>query len=143
MQSGDTRIWRLRVGGADAAAEALRLTALAGDAPVIAEPAGPDYRARLGAAACSVSLLGYNTATDILTAGVPAVVLPMQEGGEKEQKIRAAAFARLPGISMLETPDPVALGRAVREAIGSYGPPPGLVDLNGAKTAARIILETG
>lgn len=142
MQSGDTRIWRLRVGGADAAAEALRLTALAGDAPVIAEPAAADYRSRLGVAACSVSLLGYNTATDILTAGVPSVVLPMQEGGEKEQKIRAAAFARLPGISLLETLDPVALGRAVQSATGSAGPPPGLVDLAGAETAARLLLET-
>ena len=141
MQSGDTRIWRLRVGGADASAEALRLTAIAGDAPVIAEPAAPDYRSRLGAAACSVSLLGYNTATDILTAGVPAVVLPMQEGGEREQKIRAAAFARLPGVSLLEAPDPVALLRAVQAATGSAGPPPGLVNLKGAETAARILLE--
>ncbi|MEL6793619.1 MAG: glycosyltransferase, partial [Pseudomonadota bacterium] len=88
-QSGDTRIWRLRVGGADAAAEVLRLTALAGDAPAIVEPAAPDYRARLGAAACSVSLLGYNTATDLLTAGVPAVIAPMEDGGEQEQRIRA------------------------------------------------------
>ncbi|MEL7463590.1 MAG: glycosyltransferase [Pseudomonadota bacterium] len=139
-QTGDTRLWRLRVGGADAAAEALRLTALAGDAPVVAEPAAADYRARLGAAACSVSLLGYNTATDILTAGVPAVIAPMEEGGEKEQRIRAAAFARLPGIAWLEAMDPETLLSAVQRATALPGPPAGLVDLNGAETTARIVL---
>lgn len=140
-QTGETRLWRLRTGGADAAAEALRLTALAGDAPVVAEPAAPDYRARLGAAACSVSLLGYNTATDILAAGVPAVIAPMEEGGEAEQRIRAAAFERLPGITRLSALTPRALQGAVAAACRAPGPPPGLVDLSGAETTARLILS--
>jgi predicted glycosyltransferase len=133
-----TRVWRLRVGGADAATEVLRLTALAGDAPVIVEPAAADYRARLGAAACSVSLLGYNTATDILLAGRPALVMPMEEGGEQEQMIRARAFARLPGIWLLS--DPSRLAAAVEAACERAGPPPGLVDIQGAAKSARILL---
>lgn len=136
-----TRLWRLRVGGADAAAEALRLTALAGAAPVIAEPAAPDYRARLGAAACSVSLLGYNTATDILTAGRPAIIAPMAEGGEQEQRIRADAFDRLPGIERLRETTPEALADVVDRIAGRPGPPAGLVDLSGAETTARLILS--
>lgn len=132
------RVWRLRVGGADAAAEVLRLTALAGDAPVIVEPAAADYRARLGAAACSVSLLGYNTATDILLAGRPALIAPMAEGGEQEQQIRARAFAQLPGIWQIT--DPAQLGAAVEAACGTSGPPPGLVNMDGAATSARILL---
>ena len=143
LQTSETRLWRLRVGGADAAAEALRLTALAGDAPVVAEPAGGDYRARLAAAACSVSLLGYNTATDILTAGVPAVIAPMRDGGEKEQVIRARAFARLPGVYQLDDAAPDALLAAVRKACGAKGPPPGLVDLGGAARTADMLLEAG
>ncbi len=133
-----TRIWRLRVGGADAAMEVLRLTALAGDAPVIVEPVAGDYRARLGAAACSVSLFGYNTATDILSAGRPALIFPMAEGGEQEQLIRARAFARLPGI--WHVTDPARLGAAVSIACGAAGPPPGLVDMDGAAQSARILL---
>ncbi|QIE57175.1 glycosyltransferase [Pikeienuella piscinae] len=137
---GGRRRWRLRVGGADAAVEAARLQALAAGAPVIVEPAAADYRARLAVAACSVSLLGYNTATDLLTAGTPAVIAPMEEGGEKEQLIRAAAFARLPGFHRLCASDPPSLAAAVETAAAAPGPPPGLVDLSGAETTARIIL---
>ena len=64
----------------------------------------------------------------------------MREGGEKEQAIRAAAFARLPGIAMLDQPRPAKLAEAVRRAVRSAGPPPGLVDLSGAETTARILL---
>ncbi|MEM7545692.1 MAG: glycosyltransferase [Pseudomonadota bacterium] len=136
-----TRIWRLRVGGADVAVEVLRLTALAGDAPVIVEPAAADYRARLGACACSVSLLGYNTATDLLTAGRPALIAPMREGGEQEQLIRANAFARLPGIWQLGGLDADQLGAAVDAACEAPGPPQGLVDMNGAAASARVLMQ--
>ncbi|WP_340108428.1 glycosyltransferase [Pikeienuella sp. HZG-20] len=134
------RRWRLRVGGADAEAEAIRLGRLGRGAPVIVEPATADYRARLAAAACSVSLFGYNTATDLLAAGTPAVILPMSEGEEREQQIRAAAFAGLPGFHRPAGPGPDALAAAVEAAIGAPGPPPGLADLSGAETAARLIL---
>ncbi len=140
---GSARRWRLRVGGADALAEAARLRSLAGDAPVIVEPAASDYRARLAAAAVSVSLLGYNTATDLLAAGTPAVIHPMAEGAEKEQTIRAEAFARLPGFHLLREATPKALREAVAKAEAAPGPPPGLADLSGAAQAARIILESG
>lgn len=136
------RRWRLRTGGADAAAEAARLTTLAAGAPVIIAPAAPDYRARLAAAACSVSLFGYNTATDLLAAQTPAVILPMAEGGEREQQIRAQAFLRLPGFHRPEAEGAEALAKAVDHAIDHPGPPPGLADLSGAETTARIILSS-
>lgn len=137
------RRWRLRVGGADAVEQAARLQALAAGSAVIVEPAAADYRARLGAAACSVSLLGYNTATDLLSAGTPAVIRPMDEGGEREQIIRAEAFAALPGFHLLTKDDPGALTAAVERALTSPGPPRGLVDLGGAARTARLIIERG
>lgn len=137
------RPWRLRVGGRDAAEEAARLTALARGAPVIAEPAAPDYRARLGAAAASLSLCGCNTASDLLAAGTPAVLCPMTEGREREQAIRAVALARRAQFDLLPDPtDAEAMARMVEEAARrgreTRDPP---VDLDGAATSARALLE--
>jgi predicted glycosyltransferase len=107
-------------------------------------PVGPDHRARLFTAAASVSLCGYNTAADILLSGVPAVIAPLAAGREREQSLRAAALARLPGIEAL---DPVALtpaalaaavGRVVRHG-RRHGPPP--VALDGAAISARLLLN--
>lgn len=134
--------WRLRVGGADAAAEAARLGALAADEEIIIEPAASDYRARLAAATCSVSLLGYNTATDLLAAGIPAVIAPMREGGEREQIIRGEAFAGLPGFHLLAELAPASLRGAVDAAIGGPAPAPGAVSLDGAARSAAIIMES-
>ncbi|MEM7269001.1 MAG: glycosyltransferase [Pseudomonadota bacterium] len=135
------RTWRLRVGGADAAEQVERLMDQAKDAPVIIEPAAPDYRARLGACACSVSLFGYNTATDLMAAGRPAVIAPMAEGDEKEQMIRADAFSGLPGFTILD-PDTSAdeLAAAVDNSV--EGPSPSGFNLGGAAETARLIAES-
>ncbi|MEM8755733.1 MAG: glycosyltransferase [Pseudomonadota bacterium] len=138
---GSERRWRLRVGGADAAEAAAALQAKSAGAPVVVEPAAPDYRARLAAAACSVSLFGYNTATDLLAAGVPAVIHPMTEGGEQEQRIRADAFADLPGFTRLDEATPGALRKAVAKALSGPRPDPGSVDLDGASRTAEILAE--
>lgn len=61
----------------------------------------PAFRARLRGAAASVSFCGYNTALDVLQAGIPAIFTPFDDGGEVEQSQRARALARLPGIRTL------------------------------------------
>jgi len=136
------RPWRLRVGGADAAATVARLAALAGGAPVTVEPAAPDYRARLRTCAASVSLLGYNTAVDLLQSGAPAVVAPMVAADEREQALRAAAFARLPQFETLDAASltPQALAAAVARAIRRGRVTGPTVDLNGVAASARILL---
>lgn len=142
------RPWRLRVGGGDAAAviaELLACAAAIGAADrVTVAPVGPDHRARLFTAAASVSLCGYNTAADILLSGVPAVIVPLAAGREREQSLRAAAMARLPGVETLDPAvlDPAALAAAVGRAIRHgrrHGPPP--VSLDGAAVAARLLLS--
>lgn len=136
----DVRTWRLRVGGADAAAEVQRLQQGAGDAPVIIEPAASDYRARLGACACSVSLLGYNTCTDLLLAARPSVIYPMREGDEQEQRIRADAFHNLPGFHQLEDMSPKALSDLVEHAIAAGPGAPHGVKMDGAAITAKMLL---
>ncbi|HEU0221849.1 MAG TPA: glycosyltransferase, partial [Paracoccaceae bacterium] len=105
--------WRLLVGGADAAAFAGSLPG-----PATAEPARPDYRARLGGAACSGSLAGYNTVAALLQCATPAVIVPMAEAGEREQALRGGALARL-GLPVLDIAGltPAALAAAVAAAI--------------------------
>ena len=137
---GGDRTWRLRVGGADAGDAAAALQARAGGAPVIVEPAAADYRARLAGCACSVSLFGYNTATDLLTAGRPAVISPMDEGGEREQTIRADAFAKAPGFVRLSQVTPAALREAVALAISQQAVGGMKVALDGARRSALALL---
>ena len=48
-----------------------------------------DLAAEMAASAVSVSQCGYNTAMDILAAGMPAVVVPYSAGREDEQLRRA------------------------------------------------------
>ena len=134
------RVWRLRVGGADAAGEVRRLQDIAGDAPTIIEPAANDYRARLAACACSVSLLGYNTCTDLLLAARPSVICPMREGDEREQRIRAEAFRQLSGFHQLEDVTPEALAGLVETAIEAGPGAPHGVKVDGAVTTAEMLL---
>ncbi|MEO0999391.1 MAG: glycosyltransferase [Pseudomonadota bacterium] len=131
------RPWRLRVGGADAGALAARLSALG---PALAEPAAPDYRARLRVAAASVSLAGYNTVCDLVAAGTPALLVPMAEGGEAEQRLRAEALAaRGARVVPAEALTPAALAEAVEAAIRDGARLPTL-RLDGATRAAEILL---
>ncbi|WP_333834548.1 glycosyltransferase family protein [Rubrimonas sp.] len=140
---GDARMWRLRVGGADAEARIAALRRRAAGAPVVVERAGPDYRARLGAAAASVSLFGYNTAVDLLQSRTPAVIAPFAEAGEREQTLRADAFAGLPQFERLDAArlSPEALRAAAARAVARGRGPASSVDLDGAARSAALILS--
>lgn len=87
------RRWRLLTGAS--------LDDVALPANVRVEPPRPDFRAMLAGAAASVSFCGYNTAMDLLQTGVPAVLVPFDDGGEVEQGLRAHALGRLPGMQVV------------------------------------------
>ncbi len=53
----------------------------------------PDFPGLLKGSRLSISQAGYNTAIDLLRARVPAILVPFAEGNEREQTIRAEAFA--------------------------------------------------
>ncbi|MGJ4858626.1 glycosyltransferase [Labrys sp. La1] len=86
--------WRLLVGHGVAADDFEALAASAGPR-VIVERARPDFPFLLAGAAASVSQAGYNTMIDLARAGVPAVVVPFEQGKEAEQRLRAERFHAL------------------------------------------------
>ncbi|MFC2250685.1 glycosyltransferase [Labrys portucalensis] len=86
--------WRLLVGHGVAAADFEALMASAGP-QVTVERARPDFPALLAGAAASVSQAGYNTMIDLALAGMPAVVVPFEQGKEAEQRLRAECFHAL------------------------------------------------
>jgi len=89
--------WRFLVGGPDPE-RAAQFARRAGD-NVTVERARPDFRTLLQNAKASVSLCGYNTSMDILQSGVPAVIVPYDEGTETEQQLRANALEQMPRIT--------------------------------------------
>ncbi|MCJ2073677.1 glycosyl transferase family 28 [Methylobacterium sp. J-030] len=100
-----------------------------------------DYRTLLADAALSVSQCGYNTATDILAAAVPAVLVPFEAGGETEQRLRAEHLAArglarvLPEAAL----SAATLLRAVETQLAAA--PPGFhgIDLGGAARTVEIV----
>ncbi len=55
----------------------------------------PDLGALLADSAASVSQCGYNTFVELITLGIPAVIVPFEAPGEDEQTRRAAGAERL------------------------------------------------
>ncbi|CAO3361747.1 glycosyltransferase family protein [Azospirillum palustre] len=132
--------WRLLVAKGDAAL-ADRLRALAPPERLLVEPVRPDFRALLGRASASVGRCGYNTALDCLTAGVPSVFCPFEDGKEVEQTIRAAILARQPGIATLREADltPDSLAHALQSVLGTRIPPLSPASLAGAARSVEIV----
>jgi predicted glycosyltransferase len=79
--------WRIRTGEGAAAGPV-------GNPHVTVEPNAPDFPALLGGARLSVSQAGYNTCVDLLRARCRAVLVPFAAAREREQTIRADAFAK-------------------------------------------------
>ncbi|CAO3361328.1 glycosyltransferase family protein [Azospirillum melinis] len=132
--------WRLLVAKGDAAL-ADRLRAMAPPDRLLVEPVRPDFRSLLGRASASVGRCGYNTALDCLTAGVPSVFCPFEDGKEVEQTIRATILARQPGIATLREADltPDSLARALRSVLGARIPPLSPAALAGAARSVEIV----
>ena len=132
--------WRILVGpnaGADAFAGWCRTAA----ANVIVGPNRADFGSILSRARASVSQAGCNTVTDLLAAGVPAVLVPFSASGEREQSIRARALAGA-GFARVIDEDrltPETLLEAVRAAPAPASGRP-RVRLRGAAESAGAVL---
>jgi predicted glycosyltransferase len=137
------RPWHLLTGGPDAADLARALTARHGRANLAVEPARPDYPALLAAAACSVSLAGYNTVLDLAACTTPAILVPFDEHDEREQVIRAERLAACDGFTVLRVGDltPRALAEAADAAATGPGRRPLQLARDGAARAAARIRE--
>jgi len=99
-----------------------------------------DLGAELTAATASVSQCGYNTALEVVSSGLPALVVPFAAPGEDEQARRAARLARLGAVRML---DPAALDgprlAAEIRALLRFRPQPLDLDFDGAAASAQIL----
>lgn len=136
------RPWRLRVGGPDGAEIARTLTGQHGRAGLVIEPAAADYRERLAAAACSISLCGYNTALDLAGCQTPALLVPWTHGGEREQAIRATMLARHPGFHCVpDTITPEALATLAEQTAQSPRRPRLSLSRDGAARTATLLRE--
>lgn len=62
---------------------------------IVVEPIRPDFLNVFGRADASIRQAGYNTAMDVVTCGVPAVMVPYQGIGQAEQCLRAEPLADL------------------------------------------------
>ena len=98
-----------------------------------------DFRGWLRAADLSISMAGYNTCMDVLTAGVPALVWPF--AGDREQPLRAARLAEKGWFSVLQDSDlaPGPLGMRIEAALTTRVCPANRLDLQGAVNTARFI----
>jgi predicted glycosyltransferase len=89
-----------------------------------------------------VSMAGYNSCTEILQSGVPAVLLP-RSFPRKEQLIRATRMAELGWANVIPEadPDPHHLFSTVASAVNTPRKVQLKADLNGLKRLCRIIIE--
>jgi predicted glycosyltransferase len=100
----------------------------------------PDLCAELAGASASVSQCGYNTALDVLRAGVPALVVPFAEGREDEQTRRAARLAGMGALRVLSGRrlDGVRLAGEIRKVL-AFRPAPMDLNVDGAAQTRRIL----
>jgi predicted glycosyltransferase len=116
------------------------LAAAAGNPGVHVVATVPDLLSEMRASAVSVSQCGYNTALDILRAGIPALVVPFADNGDSEQTERASRLARVNALRVLapECLDAERLAAAIQETLAFV---PGVIhlDMDGARSAARTL----
>jgi predicted glycosyltransferase len=133
-------VWRFLAGPNLPEAEFAELAASAGDRTIV-ERFRPDFVSRLGVAALSISQAGYNTTMDILSAGVPAVVIPYETAGETEQRLRAEVLAAKGLLTIVAAAElsPERLADAAAAALSRSAAPAVHVDLSGAANTARLV----
>jgi predicted glycosyltransferase len=97
-----------------------------------------DFPGLLKGSRLSISQAGYNTCIDLLRARVPAILVPFAEGNEREQTIRAQAFADAGLAQVLDeaTLTPESLDSAIAAA---KPPAPHTISCEGVATTASIV----
>src|SRR5882762_1657594 len=100
----------------------------------------PDLAAVLKRAELSVSMGGYNTVMDILSAGVRALVYPVTSNGDQEQSVRAEKLARM-GVLDLIGPEELAPEKLAQKVGAALRNEPTRLALNrgGAANSALLL----
>lgn len=90
---GQYGLWRLLIGPNHPGDHAENLRRQATDDTFLVEPARSDFRSVLQASQVSISQSGYNTVTDLLATSTQAVLVPFEQAGQQEQRLRANRLA--------------------------------------------------
>ena len=98
----------------------------------------------MAASRLSISQCGYNTALDIVRAGVPALVVPFADGGETEQTDRARRLEALGALRVLPAGrlNAMTLAASIEETL-TFEPARLALDLDGANGTARLVTGAG
>ncbi len=96
----------------------------------------------MASSSISVSQCGYNTALDIVRAGVPALVVPYDLDGETEQALRASRLAQRGVVRQLAMDALTAesLSAAIFQTL-TMSPRRASFDLGGKAATARIVAD--
>ena len=102
----------------------------------------PDMVAEMRRARVSLSQCGYNTALDLVVAGVPALVVPYQTETENEQTQRAWRLAGLGALRCLDA-DALQAGPLADalQALLQFQPRPAALALDGAARTASVLAD--
>jgi predicted glycosyltransferase len=100
----------------------------------------PDMVDEMRVARASISQCGYNTALDLIVAGVPALVAPYETATENEQRGRAERLAALGAMLCLPRGalDAAGLAAAI-DRLRGFTPRPAALDLDGADASTRAL----
>lgn len=122
------------------AGERKKLEDLAAEDPrVRVLPFSLDFPSELSRAGLSISMAGYNTCMDILSAGIPAIVYPFPRN--REQGMRAQKLQGLGLLRVIHRPDPDRIAFEIESAleIGYSRNSAVSINLSGAANTARLI----
>jgi predicted glycosyltransferase len=100
-----------------------------------------DLAAVAAHARAAVAMAGYNTVSELLRAGTPALLVPRARPSS-EQLIRATTLADAGRVDMLHPDDlsPAAVGDALDRLLARPRATSGLEDADGADRAAQVLL---
>jgi predicted glycosyltransferase len=110
-----------------------------GDPRITLNPFSLDFPAELAHADLSISMAGYNTCMDILSANVSALVLPFPQN--REQAMRAGKFAERGILEIIEDLTPESLAAQIQESLANLRPGSveRFINISGAENTALEI----
>jgi len=101
-------------------------------------PFSTDFLRELAKADLSISMAGYNTCMDILSARVKALVYPFPQN--REQQMRAEKLEKLGLLTILRSLETEPLALTIQNALENrHTTPSTALDLNGSRNTARAI----
>lgn len=143
MDNGKNYSWHLLVGKniPDELFSSMRRQQLG---HVVVERNRPDFPDLLSQCAVSVSQAGYNTLMDILATNTPAVVIPFEGKGEREQSIRARVFEDKGRLAIVKEQQlcGTSLLNAIEECLNHTSPGSMDIKMNGSRSMVAFIGQT-